>query len=155
MAKYTVLMDQKNQYSENEYTTQSNLQTQGNPYQATNGIFHRTMTPHMKSWLIAKDSDAWRDWGPEEKRTTEDEMAGWHHWLDRCESGWTPGVRDGQRGLACCDSWGRKVSDTTEWLNWTELTPTLKELLILQKGFRKGLRWLHNPTSTVMNSFRP
>ena len=38
-----------------------------------------------------------------------------------CESGWTPGVGDGQGGLACCNSWGRKESDTTERLNWTEL----------------------------------
>ena len=57
----------------------------------------------------------------EEKGTTEDEMAGWHHWLDGCESEWTPGVGDGQGGLACCDSWGQKESDATEQLNWTEL----------------------------------
>ena len=69
------------------------------------------------------DSDAGRDWG-KEKGTTEDEMAGWHHWLDGCESGWTPGVGDGQGGLACCDSWGRKQSDTTEQMNWTELMAT-------------------------------
>ena len=49
---------------------------------------------------------------------TEDEMAGWHHWLDGRESGWTPGVGDGQGGLACCNSWGGKESDTTERLNW-------------------------------------
>ena len=49
--------------------------------------------------------------------TTENEMAGWHHWLDGHESEWTPGVGDGQGGLACCDSWGSKESDTTEWLN--------------------------------------
>ena len=48
-------------------------------------------------------------------------MAGWHYWLDGRQSGWTPGVGDGQGGLACCDSWGHKESDTTEWLNWTEL----------------------------------
>ena len=77
--------------------------------------------PHAKSWLIGKDSDAGRDWGQEEKGMTEDEVAGWHHWLDGCESEWTPGVGDGQGGLACCDSWGRKESDTTERLNWTEL----------------------------------
>ena len=65
-------------------------------------------------------SDAMRDCGQEEKGTTEDEMAGWHHWLNGCESEWTPGVGDGQGGLACCDSWGRKESDTTERLNWTE-----------------------------------
>ena len=66
-------------------------------------------------------SDAGGDWGQEEKGTTEDEMAGWHHWLDGRESGWTSGVGDGQGGLACCDSWGRKESDMTERLNWTEL----------------------------------
>ena len=77
--------------------------------------------PHAKSWLIGKDSDAGRDWGQEEKGMTEDEMAGWHHGLDGCESEWTPGDGDGQESLACCDSWGRKESDTTEWLNWTEL----------------------------------
>ena len=77
--------------------------------------------PHAKSWLIGKDSDAGRDWGQGEKGTTEDEMAGWHHWLNGHESQWTPGVGDGQGGLACCDSWGRKESDTTERLNWTEL----------------------------------
>ena len=76
--------------------------------------------PHAKSWLIGKGPDAWRDWGQEEKGMTEDEMAGWHHWLDGCESEWTLGVGDGQGGLACCDSWGRKESDTTERLNWTE-----------------------------------
>ena len=71
---------------------------------------------HAKSWLIGKDSDAGRDWRQEEKGTTEDEMAGWHHWLDGHESQWTPGVGDGQGGLACCDSWDRKESDTTERL---------------------------------------
>ena len=69
-----------------------------------------------KSWLIGKDSDAGRDWGQEEKGTTEDEMAGWHHWLDGRESEWTPGVGDGQGDLACCDSWGRKATE----LNWTD-----------------------------------
>ena len=77
-------------------------------------------TPHAKSWLIGKDSDAGRDWGQEERGMTEDEMAGWHHWLDGHESEWTPGIGDGQGGLACCDSWGHKESDTTERLNWTE-----------------------------------
>ena len=77
--------------------------------------------PQAKSWLIGKDSDAGRDRGQEEKGMTEDEMAGWHHRLDRREFEWTPGVGDGQGGLARCDSWGREESDTTEWLNWTEL----------------------------------
>ena len=76
--------------------------------------------PHAKSWLIGKGSDAGRDWGQEEKGTTEDEMAGWHHRLDAHEVGWTPGVGDGQGGLACSHSWGREESDKTERLNWTE-----------------------------------
>ena len=66
-------------------------------------------------------TDAGRDWGQEEKGMTEDEMAGWHYWLDGCESEWTLG--DGQSGLACCDSWGCKESDMTERLNWTEDNP--------------------------------
>ena len=70
---------------------------------------------------LGSSSDVGRDWGQEEKRTTEDEMAGWHHWLDGHESEWTPGVDDGQGGLACCDTSGRKESDTTERLNWTEM----------------------------------
>ena len=82
--------------------------------------------PHAKSWLIGKDPDAGRDWEQEEKGTTEDEMAGWHHWLDGHESEWTLGVDDGQ-GLTCCNSWGHKESDMTERLNWTEL----KEKMIL------------------------
>ena len=82
--------------------------------------------PHAKSWLIGKDSDDGRDWGQEEKGTTEDEMVGWHHWLDGCESEWTPGVGDEQGGLACCDSWGCKELDTTEWLNWIELLENVK-----------------------------
>ena len=81
--------------------------------------------PHAKSWLVGKDSDAGRDWGQEEKGTTEDEMTGWHHWLNGCESEWTPGVGDGQGGLACCDSWGCKESDTTERLIWSDLNPDL------------------------------
>ena len=76
--------------------------------------------PHAKSWLIGKDSDAGRDWGQEEKGTTEDEIAGWHHWLDGNEFGWTPGVGDRQGGLACCNTWGHKELDTIEQLNWTE-----------------------------------
>ena len=77
--------------------------------------------PHAKSWLIGKDSDAGRAWGQEEKRMTEDEMDGWHYWLDGHVFEWTPVVGDGQWGLERCRSWGRKDLDTTEWLNWTEL----------------------------------
>ena len=71
---------------------------------------------HAKSWLIEKDSDAGRDWGQEENGTTEDGMAGWHHWLDGRESEWTLRVGDGQGGLACCDSWGCIVGH-----DWAEL----------------------------------
>ena len=63
---------------------------------------------------------AGRDWGQEEKGTTNDKMAGWHHWLNGRESEWTLGDGDEQRGLACCDSWCLKESDMTEQLNWTE-----------------------------------
>ena len=78
---------------------------------------------HVKIWLIGEGSDAGRDWGQEEKGTTEDEMAWWHHWLDGHEFEWTSGVGDGKGDLACCNSWGRKESDMTERLNWTELNP--------------------------------
>ena len=84
-------------------------------------VFSKEAMRNVKSWLIGKDSDAGRDWGQEEKGTTQDEMAGWHHWLDGHESEWTPGVGDGQRGLACCDLWGCKESVMTERMNWTEL----------------------------------
>ena len=76
--------------------------------------------PDVKSWLIWKDPDAGKDWGQEEKGMTEDEMAGWHHWLNGHGFGWTPGVGGGQGGLACYGSWSRKELDMTEWLNWTE-----------------------------------
>ena len=77
--------------------------------------------PDGKSCPIGKDPVAGKDWRQEENGMTEDEMAGWHHWLDGCESAWTLAVCDGQGGLACCDSWGRKELDMTEGLNWTEL----------------------------------
>ena len=77
--------------------------------------------PDAKSWLIwRKDPDAGKDWGQEEKGTTEAEVAGWHHRLDRHEFEQASGVGDGQGSLACCSPWGRKELDTTEQLNWTE-----------------------------------
>ena len=99
--------------------------------------------PHVKSWLIGKDSDAGRDWRQEEKGTTEDEMAGWHHWLDGREFEWTPRVGDGQGGLACCDSWGRKESDTTEQLNWTELS-NIWVMLHYQRSRKEIFKTLEN-----------
>ena len=72
-----------------------------------------------KSWLIWKDPDAGKDWRQEEKGTTEDEMVGWHHWLNGDEFEQAPGVGDGQGGLACCGPRGHEESDTTEQVNWT------------------------------------
>ena len=63
-----------------------------------------------------------------EKGRTEDEMAGWHHWLDGCESEWALGVGDGQGGLACSGSWGRKESDMTQRLKWTELIEYIRRI---------------------------
>ena len=77
--------------------------------------------PDAKNWLIGKDPDAGKDWGREEKGTTEDVMAGWHHQLNGHEFEWSPGIGDGQGGLVCCGSCGHKESDMIEWLNWTEL----------------------------------
>ena len=78
--------------------------------------------PYAKNWLIWKDPDGGKEWRQEEKGTKEDEMAGWHHWLNGFEFEWTLGAGDGQGGLTCCESWGHKESDTTERLNWTEKT---------------------------------
>ena len=75
--------------------------------------------PDMKSWLIWKDPDAGKDWGQEEKEMAEDEMVGWHYRLNGHGFAWTLGVGDGQRGLVCYSSWGRKESDMTDWVNWT------------------------------------
>ena len=104
--------------------------------------------PHAKSWLIGKDSDAGRDWGQEEKGMTEDGMAGWYHWLDGRESEWTPGLGDGQGGLACCDSWGSKESDTTEWLTWTELKDEQ-----CKKGTYLGWRFINLSIEPSANNF--
>ena len=95
--------------------------------------------PHGKSWLIGKDSDAGRDWGQEEKGMTEDEMAGWHHWLDGHELWWAPEVGDGQGGLACCDSCGckRVGHDWATELKWgpaNSYTETLTPNVMVFEG---------------------
>ena len=77
--------------------------------------------PDAKNWLIGKDPDAGEDWKQEEKGTTKDEMVGWHHWLNGHEFEQALEIGDGQLGLVCCSPWGRKESDMTVWLNWTEL----------------------------------
>ena len=80
--------------------------------------------PDVKNWLTGKDPNAGKDWRQEEKGTTEDYMIGWHHQFDGREFEQALGVDDGQGGLACCSSWGRKESDTIEWLNWRVLEPS-------------------------------
>ena len=101
--------------------------------------------PDAKSWLIGKDPNAGRDGGQEEKGTTEDEMAGWHHRLNGREFEWTPGVGDGQGGLVCCDSWVHKESDRTERLNWTEESSEMQ---------MENIKWKWS-RSVVSNSLRP
>ena len=75
------------------------------------------LPPDAKSWLIWKDLDAGKDWGQEEKGTTEDEMTGWQHWLNGHGFGWTLGIGDRQGGLAFCGSWGHKELNTLS--DWT------------------------------------
>ena len=114
--------------------------------------------PHEKSWLIGKDSDAGRYCGQEWKGMTEDEIAGWHPGLDGREFEWTPGVGDGQGGLVCCNSWGRKESDMTEQLNWTELNVQFMQILSWAQIL--SLMWVMillqpNPETTQQLEHRP
>ena len=96
--------------------------------------------PHAKSWLIGKDSDAGRDWGEEEKGTTEDEMAGWNHRLDGHGFGWTPGVGDGQGGLAATV---HGVTESQTWLSdWTELTPHTSARVGVQTPTQPAPEWV-------------
>ena len=76
--------------------------------------------PDARNWLIGKEPDAGKDWRQKEKGTTEDETVGWHHWLDGHESEQAPGVGDRQGSLACCNPWGLKESDITEWMIWID-----------------------------------
>ena len=95
----------------------------------------------MKSWLVTKDPNAGKDWGQEEKGPTEDEMAGWHHRLNGHEFGWTPGVGDGQGGLACCSPWSHKELDTNERLNWTTKCQALFFYFQVTREWRKPSTW--------------
>ena len=81
--------------------------------------------PDVKSWLIWKDLDVWKDWGQEEKGMPEEEMIGWHHQLNGHGFGRTSGVGDGQGSLVCCGSRGCKESDMTEQLNWTDVVEAI------------------------------
>ena len=83
--------------------------------------------PGVKNGLIWRDRYAGKDWRWEERETTEDEMVGWHHWLNAREFEQAPGVGDGQESLACCSPWGRKELDTSERLYWTELSHLIQE----------------------------
>ena len=100
--------------------------------------------PDAKNWLIGKDPDAGKDWRSEEKGTTEDEMVGWHHRLERHEFEQAPEVGDGQVNLACCSPWGRKELDTTERLNWLHL------LLFLELILYSLLASVSAPVTTIV-----
>ena len=76
--------------------------------------------PDAMSWLIWKDPDAGKDWRQEETGMTEDEMAGWYHWVDGHEFEQAPGVGDGQGSLVCCSPWVTKSQ--TRLRDWTELS---------------------------------
>ena len=98
--------------------------------------------PDVMCWVIWKDPDAGKDWGQEEKGMTEDEMVGWHHWLNGHGFGRTQGVGDGQGGLACWGSWSCKGSDTAERLNWTEVTTAIffnYRLIVCMKPVQVGV----------------
>ena len=76
--------------------------------------------PDVKNWLTGKDPGDGKEWRWEEKGTTEDEMVGWHHWLNGHEFQLAPGVGDGQGGVACCSPRGRKEvrhDCATEWMS--------------------------------------
>ena len=99
--------------------------------------------PDVKNWVTGKDPNAGNDWGQEEKRTTEDEMVGWHHWLNGHGFGWTPGIGDGQGCLWCRSPWGHKESDMTEQLNWTDVFLSLKRVIRTSMA----AQWLRLPPS--------
>ena len=111
--------------------------------------------PDVKSWLIGKDPDAGKDWGQEEKGTTEDEMVGWHHLLDGHGFGWTPGVGDGQGGLLCCSSWGRKVRhDWATELNWIMIILSLQMFISLTVSF-SALFFVHGSDPYLTFTYLP
>ena len=97
--------------------------------------------PDTKNWLTRKDPDDGKDWRREEKGTTEDEVVGWHHWLDGHKSEQAPGVGDGQGSLACYSPWDRKELDMTKRLNWTDLVSIL-QFSLLDNYSLKPRKWL-------------
>ena len=95
-----------------------------------------------KNRLIGKDPDTWKDWRWEEKGPTENEIVGWHYWLDGHEIEQAPGVGVGLGGLACCSPWGCRELGTTERLNWTELMQEHKTSYSRRRQFQIVLRFL-------------
>ena len=89
--------------------------------------------PDAKNWLIGKDPDAGKDWRQEEKGMTEVELVRWHHWLNGHEFGWTLGAGDGQEGLVCCGSWGRKELGT----NYLNKYFTKEDISIINNYMKK------------------
>ena len=84
------------------------------PEYSLEGLMLELKLQYLGRWLIGKDPDAGKDWKQEEKGITEDEMVGWHHWLDGCEFEQAPGFVDGQGNLVCCSPQSHKESDTIE-----------------------------------------
>ena len=113
-------------------TSQSKRKSVLNIHWKTDGEAPILWPPDVKSWLIGKDPDAWKDWRWEEKGMTEDEMVGWHYQPDGHEFEQAPGFSDGQKGLACCSPWGLKELDTTKWLNWSSSIHGLLQARILE-----------------------
>ena len=97
------------------------------PYQWTELEHMHVSVSTAKSWLTGKDPDAGKDWGQEEKGLTEDEMVGWHHWLNGHEFEQALRVGEGQGSLACWNPWGLKESDKMQRLN----NNTANELLLM------------------------
>ena len=98
--------------------------------------------PDAKNFFTGKDPDAGKDRRQEEKRMTEDEMVGWHHWLNGHEFEQALGIGDWQGSLACCSPWGCKVYNMIEWLNWTveiKCTDT-RQLKLLRQYINKSKR---------------
>ena len=107
-------------WQEDQSTTVLNI----SPEYPLEGLMLKLKLQYFGIWCAQpthwKNPDAGEDWGQEEKGATEDEMVRWHHRLYGHEFEQTPGVGDGQGSLVCCSPWGRKESDMTERLNWTE-----------------------------------
>ena len=98
-------------------------------------------TPDAKNLLIEKDPDVGQDWRQKEKGMIEDEMVGWHHWLDGHEFEQAPGVGDGQGSLECCSPQVLKESDMTEQLNWIELMSDKSALHHLNQSCAESRCW--------------